>query len=77
MYAVVLHLYIMHALYFEITTLIEVLQLMSIAGYEAYVLCATSCIKHYVHPSYGCCGTPVVACTCVYTVGKISLYISY
>ena len=41
------------------------------------LLCATSCIKHYVHPSYGCCGTPVVACTCVYSVGKFSLYISY
>ena len=34
----VMHLYITHALYFEIyTTLLEVIQLMSIAGYEAYV----------------------------------------
>ena len=33
-----MHLYITHALYFEIyTTLLEVIQLMSIAGYEAYV----------------------------------------
>ena len=32
------HLYITHILYFEIyTTLLEVIQLMSIAGYEAYV----------------------------------------
>ena len=33
-----MHLYITHALYFEIyTTLLEVIQLMSITGYEAYV----------------------------------------
>ena len=33
-----MHLYITHALNFEIyTTLLEVIQLMSIAGYEAYV----------------------------------------
>ena len=33
-----MHLYITHALYFEIyTTLLEDIQLMSIAGYEAYV----------------------------------------
>ena len=24
-------------------------------------VCASSCIKHYVQPSYGCRGTPVVA----------------
>ena len=33
-----MHIYITHALYFEIyTTLLEVIQLMSIAGYETYV----------------------------------------
>ena len=33
-----MHLYITYALYFEIyTTLLEVIKLMSIAGYEAYV----------------------------------------
>ena len=33
-----MHLYITHALYYEIyTMLLEVIQLMSIAGYEAYV----------------------------------------
>ena len=32
-------------------------------------LCA-SCIKQYVQPSYGCRGTPVVACMCVYTARK-------
>ena len=30
-----------------------------------------SCIKHYVQPSYGCCGTPVVPSMFVYTEGKI------
>ena len=33
-------------------------------------VCASSCIKHYVQPSYGCRGTPVVACMCVYTALK-------
>ena len=33
-------------------------------------VCASSCIKHYVQPSYGCRGTPVVARMCVYTAGK-------
>ena len=28
------------------------------------------------NPSYGCCGTPVVACMCVYTVRK-KFYINY
>ena len=33
-------------------------------------VCASSCIKQYVQPSYGCRGTPVVARMCVYTVRK-------
>ena len=33
-------------------------------------VCASSCIKHYVQPSYGCRGTPVVARMCVYTARK-------
>ena len=33
-------------------------------------VCASSCIKHYVQPSYGCCGKPVVAGMCVYTARK-------
>ena len=58
-----MHLYITYALYFEIyTTLLEVIQLMSIAGSEAYVcVClSSSCIKYYVQPSYGYRETPVV-----------------
>ena len=44
-----MHLYITHALYFEIyTTLLEVIQLMSIAGYEAFV--CVCFLKHYVQP---------------------------
>ena len=67
-----LHLYIPHALYFKIyTTLLEVIQLMSIAGYEAYVcMCFFVYKKHYVQPSYGCRGTRVVARVCVYTARK-------
>ena len=61
--------HIMHALYFEIyTTLLEVIQLMSIAGYEAYV-----CVCFFVYktlcaalPSNGFRGTPVVALLCLY-----------
>ena len=33
-------------------------------------MCASSCIKHYVQPSYDSRGTPVVARTCVYTARK-------
>ena len=33
-------------------------------------VCVSSCIKKYVQPSYGCCGTPVVARTRVYTARK-------
>ena len=33
-------------------------------------VCASSCIKQYVQPSYGCSGTPVVARMCVYTAQK-------
>ena len=33
-------------------------------------VCASSCIKQYVQPSYGCRGTPVVARMCVYTARK-------
>ena len=41
----VMHLYITHALYFEIyTTPLEGIQLMSIAGYEAYV-----CVCFFVY----------------------------
>ena len=38
-------------------------------------VCASSCIKHYVQPSYGCRGTaaPVVARMCVYTARKNDL----
>ena len=44
-----MHLYITHALYFEIyTTLLEIIQLMSIAGYEAFV--CVCFLKHYVQP---------------------------
>ena len=60
-----------YALYFEIyTPPLEgiLIQLMSIAGYEAFVCVCFSCIKHYVQPSYGCCGMPVVARMCVYTL---------
>ena len=43
-----MHLYITHALYFEIyTTLLEVIQLMSIAGYEAYV-----CVCFFVYKTF-------------------------
>ena len=46
------------ALYFEIyTPPLEGIQLMSIAGYEAFVLCVSLCIKH----------VPVVTRVCVYT----------
>ena len=38
-------------------------------------VCASSCIKQYVQPSYGCRGMPVVARMCVYTGGKIYLII--
>ena len=31
-------------------------------------MCASSCIKHDVQPSYGCREMPVVARMCVYTV---------
>ena len=58
--------YITHALYFEIyPTFLEVIQLISIAGYEAYV-CV--CFLRYVQPSYGCSGMPVV---CLYCVKKL------
>ena len=33
-------------------------------------VCASSCIKHYFQPSYGCRGTLVVARMCVYTARK-------
>ena len=34
--------------------------------------------KTFVQPSYGCCGTPVVARMCVYTAGKIfNIYIKF
>ena len=33
-------------------------------------VCASSCIKHYVHHSYGYRGTPIVAHMCVYTERK-------
>ena len=33
-------------------------------------VCASSCIKHYVQPSYSCRGTPVIARMCVYTAGE-------
>ena len=36
-------------------------------------VCVSSCIKHYVQPSYGCRGMPVVARMCVYTVRKKNL----
>ena len=51
------------------TTLLEVIQLMSIAGYEAYVCVCFFMYKHYVQPTYGCRGMPVVARMCVYTAG--------
>ena len=31
-------------------------------------MCASSCIKQYVQPSYGCRGMPVVAGMCLYCV---------
>ena len=40
-------------------------------------VCASSCIQHYVRPSYGCCGTPVVARMCVHTARKKYLYIIF
>ena len=52
--------------------LLEVIQLMSMQDQDMKrtFVCASSCIKHYVQPSYGCCGTPVVVRMCVYTVRK-------
>ena len=34
-------------------------------------MCASSCIKQYVQPSYGCRGMPVVAGMCLYCVKKL------
>ena len=58
--------YITHALYFDIYTMrLEVIQLMSFAGFEAYI-CMCFCVyKHYVQPSYGCRGTRIVAGMCI------------
>ena len=52
---------------------LESIQLMSITGYETFV-----CVCFFVmcSPSYGFCGTPVVACMCVYTKRK-NCYINY
>ena len=58
---------ITHALYFEIyTTPLEGIQLMSIAGYEAFVCVCFFAFKTLCSPSYGCRGTPVVARMCLY-----------
>ena len=67
-YAATINLYIMHVLYFEIyTTLLEVIQLMSIAGYEAYV-----CVCFFVYKTLcaafiwlPCDACTAVACMCV------------
>ena len=61
----------------DLHTLLDVIQLMSIAGYEAYVCvcwCASSCIKHYVKPSYGSRGTPIVARMCLYCKKRTDIY---
>ena len=65
--------YITHALYFKIyTPFREGIQLMSIAGYDAFV-----CVRFFAYKySYGFCGTPVVARMCVYTAPK-NYYINY
>ena len=67
-------MFITHPLYFKIYTLpLEGIQLMSMMASQDIkhsFMCASSCIKHYVQPSYGCCGTPVVARMCVCTVRK-------
>ena len=66
-----MHLYITHALYFEIcTTLLEVIQLMSIAGYEAYVCMCFFMYKTLCAAFIWLRGTPVVASMCVYTARK-------
>ena len=39
-------------------------------------ICASSCIKHYVQPSYGCRGMPVVARMCVYTARKFKVWMT-
>ena len=66
-----MHLYITHALYYEIyTTLLEVIQLMSITGYDAYV-----CVCFFVYKTlcadfiwlpWDARSCPYV-CLCVYT----------
>ena len=49
-----MHLYVTHALYFEIyTTLLEVIQLMSIAGYETYVCVCFSVAEKGLMQWYG------------------------
>ena len=75
-----MHLYIMHALYFEIyTPPLEGIQLISIAGYEAFV-----CVCFFMYKtlcaalrSYGCLGTPVpyvcLYCAKNYLIHKILL----
>ena len=74
-----MHLYITHAIYFEIYTqpLEEGIQLMSIARYEAFICVCFFLYKHYVQPSYGCSGMSVVARTFVYTAGEKIEYIKY
>ena len=71
-----MHLCIMHTLYFEIyTTLLEVIQLMSIAGYEAYV-CVCFFMYKTVHASFiwlpwDARSCPV--CVLIYTARKVYL----
>ena len=76
-----MHLYITHALYFEIySTLFEVLQLISIAGYEAYV-----CMCFFVYKTLFAAfiisimkaANNVVASMCFYTALKKNLYIKF
>ena len=68
-----MHLYIMHILYFEIyTTLLEVIQLMSIAGYEAYVCVCSFAYKtlcaDFIWLPWDACSRPYV---CLYCAKKL------
>ena len=65
--------YITHAVYFEIyTTLLEVIQLMSIAGYEAYVCVCFFMYKTlcpaFIWLPWDACSRPYV---CLYCVKKL------
>ena len=39
-------------------------------------MCASSCIKQYMQPSYGCCGMPVVAARYVFILQQMLVFCS-